>query len=307
MAHPNVTHLDAITPEDRAGADIDRRRWRLGLAAGARDVGLSRYVVAPGARMMPVHVHADEEEICVVLAGSGVSFEDGRAHTVGEGDTVVYLAGGPAHTIVAGPAGIEVLFFGSGSPTSLTWLPRAQVMWAGAHWVPVDAPHPFAAEVAAGALEVPAPEAERPATSVALADVREQRVTQPGFSGVDRDLGTAAGSLRSGLHRPTLDPGTLSAPPHWHTMEEEVFVVLDGEGTALLGDHVEPLGPGSVVVRPPGGSVAHALRAGAAGLTYLAYGTRVPGDIVFYPRSNKLLVGGLTFRAEPVGYWDGEG
>jgi uncharacterized cupin superfamily protein len=307
MAHPNVTHLDAVEPEDRAGADIDRRRWRLGAAAGARDVGLSRYVVAPGARMMPVHVHADEEEICVVLAGHGVSYEDGRAFTIGTDDTLVYRAGAPAHTLVAGPDGLEVLFFGSGSPTGLTWLPRARVMWAGAHWLPVNAPHPFAAEVQAGSLAVPATDRRRPPTIVSLADVDEQRIDQPGFTATRRDLGTAAGSVRSGLRRATLDPGMLSAPPHLHTMEEEILVVLEGEGTVLLGEDEEPVGPGSVVARPPDGKIAHALRAGADPMTYLAYGTRVPGDVVFYPRSQKLLVAGVAFRIDPVGYWDGEG
>jgi hypothetical protein len=41
-------------------------------------------------------------------------------------------------------------------------------------------------------------------------------------------------------------------------------------------------------------------------MTYLAYGTRVPTDLVFYPRSSKVNVMGLLFRVEPVDYWDGE-
>lgn len=41
--------------------------------------------------------------------------------------------------------------FGSGSDTGLTFLPRAQVMWCGPRWVPLDSPHPFRAEGLAGA------------------------------------------------------------------------------------------------------------------------------------------------------------
>jgi uncharacterized cupin superfamily protein len=53
--------------------------------------------------------------------------------------------------------------------------------------------------------------------------------------------------------------------------------------------------------------VAHALRAGPEGMTYLAYGTRVPADIVHYPRSAKIKLGrGLFVRAQTVDYWDGE-
>jgi hypothetical protein len=41
-------------------------------------------------------------------------------------------------------------------------------------------------------------------------------------------------------------------------------------------------------------------------MTYLVYGTRVPGDLVHYPRSGKIKLGGLFVRVEPVDYWDGE-
>jgi hypothetical protein len=42
-------------------------------------------------------------------------------------------------------------------------------------------------------------------------------------------------------------------------------------------------------------------------MTYLAFGTRCPGEWVYYPRSSKVsLRGGVMFRVEPVEYWDGE-
>ena len=49
-------------------------------------------------------------------------------------------------------------------------------------------------------------------------------------------------------------------------------------------------------------------RAGPEGLTYLAYGTRDPGDICYYPRSNKIAFRGvhLIARLEKLDYWDGE-
>jgi len=49
------------------------------------------------------------------------------------------------------------------------------------------------------------------------------------------------------------------------------------------------------------------LRAGDEGLTYLAYGTRVPGEIVYYPRSRKAWLGRVLVRMDLVeDYWDGE-
>ena len=35
---------------------------------------------------------------------------------------------------------IPVLAFDSGSESHMSFLPRAGVMWAGPHWVPLDAP-----------------------------------------------------------------------------------------------------------------------------------------------------------------------
>jgi uncharacterized cupin superfamily protein len=54
--------------------------------------------------------------------------------------------------------------------------------------------------------------------------------------------------------------------------------------------------------------VAHCFRAGEAGLTLLSYGTRDPGDIVYYPRSDKVNFRGvgLITRLERLDYWDGE-
>ena len=57
-------------------------RQRLGAATGAVRAGLSRYLMSPGERAMPVHVHADEEEIVYVLGGGGLSWQDGRAYVV---------------------------------------------------------------------------------------------------------------------------------------------------------------------------------------------------------------------------------
>jgi uncharacterized cupin superfamily protein len=40
----------------------------------------------------------------------------------------------------------------------------------------------------------------------------------------------------------------------------------------------------------------------------LAYGTREPNDIAYYPRSGKVMLRGVGVigRIEPLGHWDGE-
>jgi uncharacterized cupin superfamily protein len=131
-----------------------------------------------------------------------------------------------------------------------------------------------------------------------------------------RDLGRAAGSYKTGLQLFEVPAGKLNNPPHCHSAEEEIFVVLDGEGTLELwphlrrgGEHEEhPVRRGSVVARPAGTGRAHAFRAGDGGLTLLAYGARDPRDVTYYPRSGKLNIRGvgLIGRLEVLDYWDGE-
>ena len=176
-------------------------------------------------------------------------------------------------------------------------------------WVdaPAGTPHPWQREADAGELEFPEP-AARPANIVNFADVDEDPETRVGYSAVWRELGRAAGSLRTGLNHVDLSPGALGSPFHCHSAEEELFVVLDGEGTLLLGDERIPVRRGHVVARPPGTRVAHAFEAGDGGLTFLAYGTREPNDIAYYPRSQKIYFRGvgLMTRVEKLDYWDGE-
>jgi uncharacterized cupin superfamily protein len=303
-----VTHWDEVEAVAIEGTQLRGTRWRLGAAAGADRAGLSRYRLAAGERAMPAHVHADEEEILYVLAGDGLSWQDGRTYAVRAGDCVLHRADAEVHTIVGAGEGLDVLAFGCGSPTGLTWLPRARSWWNGPHWLPHDGPNPFAAEEAAGPLELPEPEAQRPPTIVNVEDVPPREARRGDVAGERRVLGEAIGSRLSGLRRLVVEPGALSYPPHCHSSEEELFVVLDGSGSLLLGDEEHPVRPGSVVARPPGTGVAHAFRAGDQPLTLLAYGTRDSNDICFYPRSGKVSLRGVKaiFRVQRVDYWDGE-
>ena len=306
MPHANLVHFDDVEAEVIDRGPLRGRRQRLGAAAGMHRAGVSRYVLGPGEQAMPPHVHADEEEHVYVLAGSGLSWQDGRTWEVRAGDAIVHPAQGAAHTYVAGADGLDVLIFGTGSDTGMTWLPRSRSWWMGPRWLPDDGPSPFTREADLGPLELPEPEAGQCPFVASRATTEEHGSDRPGYHERWWRLGDAAGSRDAGLGVGVLEPGALTCPPHWHGLEEECFVVLEGDGDALIDDEVHPVRPGSVLGCPPGG-IAHALRGGPAGTTYLVWGTRIPGDYAYFPRSRKLsFANGLHVRVEPVDYFDGE-
>lgn len=293
--------------------------WRNLAGSSSQTVGVKRIQVDPGMWSTPLHLEGAEEEVFYVLAGSGRSVqwegEETLAYEVREGDCIVHLPLENAHTLQAGPDGLDVLAFGQRAHAGgVTWLPRAGVAWLGETWGTVGAEddHPWTREAAAGAPDVgePSPRSEN-IVNVADVDPVERDAATVGRR--VRDLGRAAGSQRTGLRYSEVFPGKLNAPPHCHSAEEEIFVVLEGAGELLLwetgGVREHPVRRGSVVSRRAGTGVAHAFRAGDGGLTVLLYGTRDPNDICFYPRSGKVYFTGLgviTRVGERVEYWDGE-
>jgi len=293
--------------------------WQSLTGRDSRTIGVKRIRVDPGMWSTPLHLEGAEEEIFYVLAGSGVSVqsegEDPLAYDVGAGDCLVHLALENAHTLRAGDDGIDVLAFGQRTYAGgVTWLPRAGVAWLGETWAPVGAEddHPWAREAAAGPAEI-AETSARPETIVNVDDVESVERDGATVGRRVRDLGRAAGSVRTGLRIAEVLPGKLNAPPHCHSAEEEIFVVLEGDGELLLweGDEVaeHPVRTGSVVARPAGTGVAHAFRGGEQEMTVLMYGTRDPNDICYYPRSGKVYFTGLGVIArlgESLDYWDGE-
>jgi uncharacterized cupin superfamily protein len=292
--------------------------WRdLGAAAGTSALGLRRIQVAPGRRSTPAHTHSGEEEVFFVLAGSGLSWQGGETYEVAAGDCLVHVIEGPAHTLVAGPDGLDVLAFSERCVSEACHLPRAKVSWLGSSWVTAgDTPHPFVQEAAAGELEIPAGPSERPPGIVNLEDVRPLEIARGDCAAAQRAVSAAAGSVRTALRHWSLPAGRLGCPPHCHSAAEELFVVLEGGGAYLEGapgatgwePEEHPVGAGDVVAVLAGTGVTHAFRAGPDGLTYLAYGDRAAADTIWYPRSRKVSFPGLKVigRLEPLGYWDGE-
>jgi uncharacterized cupin superfamily protein len=308
----HVIHWDDVERERAEQGSIAGWWSNLGDAAGTIGVGVNRIEVQPGKRSTPLHMEGDEEEIFYILGGSGLSWQfDGEnffTYEIRAGDCLVHLAEHEAHSVVAGPGGIDMLAFGTRAWNRLTYFPRLEGARMGPAWADKLPEHQWVREAALGEPELPEP-GPRPGRIVNIDELEEEEWGRGDVRVQNRDLGIAAGSVRTGINYNRVEPGMLSCPPHCHSVEEEIFVILDGEGRLLLGDEEHPVRPGQVVARPPRTRIAHAFRAGDAGLTMLAYGTRDDADIAYYPRSNKINFRGVGVigRIEKLDYWDGEG
>jgi uncharacterized cupin superfamily protein len=289
-----LANLHEVPAHEVANGHL-RGAWRdLGRAAGTRTVGLRRIEIAAGHFSTPAHEHGADEEIFFVLGGEGLLWQEGKTYEVRREDCIVHKPRRGAHTLRAGEAGLDVLVFGQRRDPALTALPRAGVAWSFPRWVALaGGDSPFTREAAAGPPECPAPAPERPPHVVALEDVPAI------LGGRARRAGQAAGASATGLNHVVLAPGAQGAPAHCHSVEEELFVVLDGGGVLELWERgaqrpdEHELRAGDVVSRPAGSGVAHALRPGDQGITYLAYGAREPSDMCFYPQSGRVSLRGL--------------
>jgi uncharacterized cupin superfamily protein len=314
-----IAHWDDVTVVRRAEGHICGD-WQYLTGDDSVTVGARRLRIPAGSWSTPLHLEGSEEEIFFVLDGTGVSVQqlagEEEAFAVRPGDCLVHLALVHAHTLQAGPDGLEVLTFGQRHYARNTLLPRAGVSWLGPTWVLQGDPedHPYKREAAAGPPEIGELES-RPSHIVNVEDVDSATRAGATVERTVRDLGRAAGSFATGLRLFEVPPGKLHNPPHCHSAEEEIFVVLDGTGTLELwhrtdddGPEAHPVRRGSVVARPGGTGVAHAFRAGDDGLSFLAYGTRDPRDITYYPRSGKVSLRGVGVigRLDVLDYWDGE-
>lgn len=132
------------------------------------------------------------------------------------------------------------------------------------------------------------------------------------------------GATRLGARIVEVPPGKKAWPFHSHHANDELFLILSGQGVLRFGDKVYPVEAGDVAVCPAGGAeTAHQLQAlGDAPLRYVAVSSMHEPDVLEYPESGKL---GVFAGAPPGGdkaerrialflptkgavdYWDGEG
>jgi uncharacterized cupin superfamily protein len=154
---------------------------------------------------------------------------------------------------------------------------------------------------------------------VNLNDVQFDDVEENGYYTSRRALFSARiGARKLGYNLTVLPPGKAQCPFHSHRAEEEMFLILDGEGELRFGAERYRIRKHDVIACPAGGpEVAHQIiNTGTSDLRYLALSNLETVEVCEYPDSNKVGVfagrpddGRLRklFRAETdVEYYDRE-
>lgn len=107
-----------------------------------------------------------------------------------------------------------------------------------------------------------------------------------------------------------LPPGKQSCPFHFHMLEEEHILVLEGECTLRLGEERLRFRAGDYAIFPAGDKVGHCLVNETEQVCrYVVIGENNPNESCVYPDSNKVSnrwLGERYDRTAQRDYWDGE-
>ena len=99
-----------VSPEDLP------MQWRFGRGAlGSPDLGVSRFTYEPGARMPWGHRHEQQDEVYVVVAGSGRAKLEDEIVELREWDAL-RVAPSVMRSFEAGPDGMDVICIGGRKP-----------------------------------------------------------------------------------------------------------------------------------------------------------------------------------------------
>ena len=126
------------------------------------------------------------------------------------------------------------------------------------------------------------------------------------------------GARKLGYNLTVLPPGKTQCPFHSHREEEEMFLILEGEGELRFGEQRYKLRKWDVIACPTGGAeVAHQIiNTGNTPMRYLSLSNLSTTEVCEYPDSQKVGIFATTspssglrrmFRAEAgVDYYDRE-
>jgi uncharacterized cupin superfamily protein len=304
--------------------------YGIGPAGGGHPFDVQLRRIPPGASVCPYHLHYNQWELFVVRSGEGtVRTPDGR-HVVKAGDVFVHPPRAAHQLTNTGTADLEVLIIADNPSLDCCHYPDSD-KWGGRAfgWIfrmtPCDyldgEEEPLPGVTPAGPPLPPPPPPPAPFAQrrVSIDALPWENFDSPKkkFRGGSKELSIALGALRNqptglGGHPFDLELGKVpagfsSCPYHIHSSQWELFLFLEGTGTVRTAEGTFPVGPGDIVLHPPG--EAHQFTAtGTGDLQYFLIADNPTTDIWQYPDSAKWGFNAPRkfFRPAETPYWDGE-
>jgi uncharacterized cupin superfamily protein len=114
-------------------------------------------------------------------------------------------------------------------------------------------------------------------------------------------LGSQFGLTNFGVNFTRLPPGSISAPRHYHSNQDEFVYILEGTPVLVTDAGETPLRPGMCAGFKAGSGNAHHLRNRSdTTVVYLEIGDRTAGDVVTYPDDDVQIVQAPDGRLQVV-------
>lgn len=298
------------------------------LSAGGHPFDLEFGRLEPGKSGCPFHSHSAQWELFLIRSGHGTVRYGTHTREIRAGEAVVHPPGEPHQLINTGPDELTY-YLVADNPLTEFWHYPDSNKWGhrptGAafrrqdvdFWLDEDNDAPPRQEGAEPAA--PAAGDEPLARFVSIDSLPWERRHSPKgrYGSFCRDVSLALGGVRNldaqrGGHPfdvqiRRVTAGAAICPFHLHVAQWELFVFTHGRGIVRSGDERVEVGPGDVVLHPPG--TPHQTIAGAEGeLECLIIADNPPVDIFHYPESSKwgMRPPGTYFRLTEVDYFDGE-
>ncbi|MBP6508499.1 MAG: cupin domain-containing protein [Opitutaceae bacterium] len=294
-------------------------------AAGGHPFDLEYGRLLPGKAGCPFHSHSAQWECYYIISGSGVMRHGDQRRAMRAGDVALHPPGSSHQLLNTGPTELLYYLVADNPLTEFCYYPDSD-KWGhkpgGAIFRRQDAHYDLGEDDAPETRQPPAPPPplpETPARFVQVDDLPwEHRHSPKGrYDSQCRDLSLALGGVRhtgvqGGGHPFDLQfrrvaPGTAICPYHSHSLQWELFVFTAGRGSVRTPDGLRAVGPGDIVLHPPG-QPHQTLAAADSELECLIIADNPPEDLFRYPDSNKwgVRTHGKYFRLTETDYFDGE-
>lgn len=103
-----------------------------------------------------------------------------------------------------------------------------------------------------------------------------------------KKIASVFGAKKLGFNIEVMDPKTFSCPYHYHTLEEELILVIEGEATVRCNGEFRRVKAGDLVFYGMGPDAAHNMyNHSDQPFKYFVLSSQAADEVCYYPDSNK--------------------